>query len=197
MSTLEDFLKSYTQPNFMQILVFSDDELISLLSTEKGSIAFDEIYERYWEKLLRMAIFKTNHKEAAEEIVQELFTSLWEKRRNVVINNLENYLFVALKYLIINYLKAKIKDTNLIDSEGLEIASNLHESMTAEALQSAIKKAVSLLPDKTQIIFHLSRFEEKSHKEIASELDISEKSVEYHITQALKFLRLQLRDYLD
>ncbi|MCU0470905.1 MAG: RNA polymerase sigma-70 factor [Arcicella sp.] len=181
----------------MQILVFSDDELISLLSTEKGSIAFDEIYERYWEKLLRMAIFKTNHKEAAEEIVQELFTSLWEKRRNVVINNLENYLFVALKYLIINYLKAKIKDTNLIDSEGLEIASNLHESMTAEALQSAIKKAVSLLPDKTQVIFHLSRFEEKSHKEIASELDISEKSVEYHITQALKFLRLQLRDYLN
>jgi RNA polymerase sigma-70 factor (family 1) len=181
----------------MQILVFSDDELISLLSTEKGSIAFDEIYERYWEKLLRMAIFKTNHKETAEEIVQELFASLWEKRRNVVINNLENYLFVALKYLIINYLKAKIKDTNLIDSEGLEIASNLHESMTAEALQSAIKKAVSLLPDKTQIIFHLSRFEEKSHKEIASELDISEKSVEYHITQALKFLRLQLRDYLD
>jgi RNA polymerase sigma-70 factor (family 1) len=181
----------------MQISVFSDDELISLLNTEKGSIAFDEIYERYWKKLLTMAIFKTNHKEAAEEIVQELFTSLWEKRKNVVINNLENYLFVALKYLIINYLRIKIKDRNLIDTEGLEIGSNLHETMTAEALQIAIKDAVSLLPDKTQIVFHLSRFEEKSHKEIASELDISEKSVEYHITQALKFLRLQLRDYLN
>jgi RNA polymerase sigma-70 factor (family 1) len=180
----------------MVISTFSDSDLTSLLKTEKGNNAFDKIYERYWKKLVSMAIFKTNSREVAEEIVQELFTSLWEKRKISNIENLENYLFVSLKYLIINYLRIKIKKRNTVDSEGLEIGSNLHETMTAEALQIAIKDAVSLLPDKTQIVFHLSRFEEKSHKEIAFELDISEKSVEYHITQALKFLRLQLHDYL-
>ncbi|MEY4538252.1 MAG: hypothetical protein RLZZ306_9 [Bacteroidota bacterium] len=181
----------------MKFTIYSDDDLIPFLKTENGSHAFDEIYERYWKKLLKMAIFKTNDTQIAEEIVQELFTSLWEKRKISNIVNLENYLFVSLKYLIINYLRLKIKERNSVDSEGLEIGDNLHETMTAEALQIAIKDAVSLLPDKTQIVFHLSRFEEKSHKEISSELDISEKSVEYHITQALKFLRLQLRDYLN
>jgi RNA polymerase sigma-70 factor (ECF subfamily) len=60
----------------------------------------------------------------------------------------------------------------------------------------AIEKAIYQLPDKTQTVFKMSRFEEKSHKEIAVTLDLSEKSVEYHITQALKFLRVYLKDYL-
>lgn len=85
---------------------------------------------------------------------------------------------------------------NTIDTEGLEIATVVTETLTAEALRSAINSAVAQLPAKTQAVFKMSRFDEKSHREIAQCLSLSEKSVEYHITQALKFLRAELNDYL-
>lgn len=174
---------------------FSDERLVLLLLNEDRN-AFAEIYERYWKKLLSMAIYKTNDRAVAEEIVQELFVSIWEKRKTAIIQNLENYLFVSLKYLIIHHLKKVISERKLVDTEGIEIPNHPTEMLTVEALQNAINRAVEQLPDKTQSIFRMSRFDEKSHREIAEYFEISEKAVEYHITQALKFLRSELKDYL-
>ncbi|MCU0323648.1 MAG: RNA polymerase sigma-70 factor [Spirosomaceae bacterium] len=173
----------------------SDEQLVLLLLNEDRD-AFTEIYERYWKKLLGMAIYKTNDKEVAQEIVQELFVSLWEKRKTTVIQNLENYLFVSLKYLIIHHLKRVIAERKLVNTEGVEIPNEPTEILTAQALQNAISQAVEQLPDKTQLVFRMSRFEEKSHKEIAEFLEISEKAVEYHITQSLKFLKSELKEFL-
>lgn len=83
---------------------YSDEKLVWLFHNEDNQ-GFAEIYNRYWKKLVGMAIYKTNDRNTAEEIVQELFVNLWERRATLLIQNLENYLFVALRYLIIAHLK--------------------------------------------------------------------------------------------
>jgi RNA polymerase sigma-70 factor (ECF subfamily) len=179
----------------MKFTTFSDETLITLIAID-DEVAFSEIYDRYWKKLYSLAVFKTNSKETAQEIVQELFVRLWERRNNVSISHLESYLFTALKYQIISHLRQVITQRSLVETSASEASIHTEDFLTAETLQTAIETAVKQLPDKTQAVFRLSRFEEKSHKEIALALDLSEKSVEYHITQALKFLRTYLKDYL-
>jgi len=170
----------------MNFSTFSDETLITLIAID-DEVAFREIYERYWKKLFSLA---------SEEIVQELFTKLWERRKGLEISHLESYLFTALKYQIISHLRQVIAQRNSLEVSFHEASFQTEDFLTAEAIQMAIEKAIYQLPDKTQTVFKMSRFEEKSHKEIAVTLDLSEKSVEYHITQALKFLRVYLKDYL-
>lgn len=175
---------------------FADTHLIELLRDNRHEEkAFAEIYERYWKKLSSLAIFKTNSSETAAEIVQEIFIKLWENRHSSNINHLESYLFTALKYQIISHLRMVINNRNITDIYA-EPQVNSQETLTADTLKIAIETAIAGLPSKTQQVFRMSRFEEKSHKEISSELDISEKSVEYHITQTLKMLREHLKDFL-
>jgi RNA polymerase sigma-70 factor (family 1) len=175
---------------------FTDENLTELLRDNRHEEkAFAEIYERYWKKLSSLAIFKTNSSETAAEIVQEIFIKLWENRHSSIINHLESYLFTALKYQIISHLRTVISNRNITDIYA-EPQVNSQETLTADALKIAIETTISGLPPKTQQVFRMSRFDEKSHKEISSELDISEKSVEYHITQTLKLLRERLKDFL-
>ncbi len=180
----------------MTLSNLTDELLIKLLrDNRQEEKAFAEIYERYWQKLTSLAIFKTNSKEVAAEIVQEIFIKLWEKRHSTIITHLESYLFTALKYQIISHLRTVISNRNITDIYA-EPQVTSQENLTAEALKLAIENAIAELPTKTQKVFRMSRFDEKSYKEISSELDISEKSVEYHITQTLKILRKQLKDFL-
>lgn len=180
----------------MSLSNLTDEHLIELLrDNRQEEKAFAEIYERYWKKLSSLAIFKTNSSETAAEIVQEIFIKLWENRNTSIISHLESYLFTALKYQIISHLRTVISNRNITDVYA-EPQVNAHETLTADALKLAIESAIGELPTKTQQVFRMSRFDEKSHKEISSELDISEKSVEYHITQTLKVLREHLKDFL-
>jgi len=91
----------------MEYKILSDELLVKLLRVGEQD-AFEEIYRRYWQKLLRLAQFKLRSKETIEEILQDLFISLWEKRENVLIENLEAYLNTSLRYLIINQIKKQI-----------------------------------------------------------------------------------------
>lgn len=173
----------------------SDETLVTLIAID-DEMAFRELYERYWKKLFSLATFKTNSKEIAEEMVQELFVRLWERRKILTINHLESYLFTSLKYQLISHLRQVIAHRSVVDSSDNEAHIDTEDFLTVETIQTAIETGIHQLPNKTQAVFRLSRFEEKSHKEIALALDLSEKSVEYHITQALKFLRVYLKDYL-
>lgn len=180
----------------MNFSTVSDQMLITLIATDDNELAFREIYERYWKRLFSLATFKTNSVEIAEEIVQELFVRLWERRKISTIIHLESYLFTALKYQLISHLRQMIAQRNMVEPSGIEASTDTEDFLTAETIQTAIETGIHQLPEKTRAVFRLSRFEEQSHKEIAFALDLSEKSVEYHITQALKFLRIYLKDYL-
>lgn len=181
----------------MEYKILSDELLVKLLRVGEQE-AFEEIYRRYWQKLLRSAQFKIRSKETIEEILQDLFISLWEKRERVMIENLEAYLNTSLKYLIINQIKKQILEEKFVEYslKKNELTDDVDESVAFNELSVAIEKAIGQLPEKTQQIFRLNRLEYKSVKEISVLLDTPERTIEYHITQALRALRIHLREFI-
>lgn len=181
----------------MEYKILSDELLVKLLRVGEQD-AFEEIYRRYWQKLLRSAQFKIRSKETIEEILQDLFISLWEKREKVLIENLEAYLNTSLRYLIINQIKKHILQEKFVEYslKKNELTDDVDESVAYNELSVAIEKAIEQLPEKTQQIFRLNRLEYKSVKEIAVLLETPERTIEYHITQALKALRIHLREFI-
>lgn len=176
----------------------SDEQLLLELRGPKAALAFRALYERFAKKLYKLAYQKTASTETAEEIVQEVFVGLWEKRENLLIGNVENYLLSAVRYQVINHLRTVIAQRKFVEpQEQTQVLTQEAElPLTVEDLQNALEKSLEVLPEKTRQVFRMSRNEYLSHREIAQRLDLTEKSVEYHITQALRHLRTHLRDFL-
>ncbi|WP_379992545.1 RNA polymerase sigma factor [Dyadobacter subterraneus] len=166
--------------------------------SEGNKIAFGEIYDRYWYKLFCIAYHQIGTKEEAEELVHDLFESLWNRREQSNIRHLNSYLIISMKNLITNFIKSKITWRKYKE---YVILQKMHENALTENpaeftdLSQALDNALKKLPEKTSRIFQLSRFENQSVKEIAKELNLSEKAVEYHITKSLKVLKDHLWIY--
>ena len=176
----------------------SEKDLLHQLSQDNVG-AFKDIYDHYWHKMYLTALKKTQSNAVAEELVQEIFSKIWERRHHLNIENLEVYLFTALKYAVISHIRILIKSRQ---NENIDIyadtftTNNDENPQSTWDLQTALDTALRFLPDKTRLIFEMSRYDDLPHREIANQLDISEKAVEYHITQALKLLRVQLKDFM-
>lgn len=159
--------------------------------------AFLEIYERYHAGLYAAAAKRCQCAEAAEEIVQDLFITLWKKREKIVVQlSLSGYLYTSIRNLVINHLQYEALRKGIRGNSELKdeyYDNSLEESLVARDLHSYIKQQVKLLPIKCRSVFELSRFEHKSNKQIASELGLTEKTVENHISRAIKYLRIGLQ----
>ncbi len=180
------------------IEIHSDIQLLEGLRKDRKD-AFREIYLRYWNEVFLVAYRKVRHKALAQELAQNLFISLWERRLESDIKNLRSYLFSSLKYGIINHYKSQIvheKYLSYLNESSAVDTCSTEQSLLLRDLSEAIEKGISLLPSKTQEVFLLSRVENRSIKDIARALNISEKAVEYHVTRSLKAMRLHLKDYL-
>lgn len=173
------------------------DLLAALRADEAGSFA--EIYARYCYPLFTLAFRKLKSRETAEELVQDLFENLWQRRASHDIQQLKQYLFSALRYRIINHIKAQQVRA------GYELYCRLHtseadtateESLATNELRAALLNGMRKLPAKTREIFQLSRLEQYSVAEISGQVKLSEKTVEYHLTKSLKLLRGYLREFL-
>ncbi|MGI4022861.1 MAG: RNA polymerase sigma-70 factor [Janthinobacterium lividum] len=181
-------------------ILFNDEELI--LSLKKGNmVAFRYIYKKYWLVFYKYAYNIIRKKEISEEIVQEVFFSLWDKRNTLQItHSLEAYLFKAVKFQTLNFIRSKKVRTNYAASyaafENTTIDNSNEENMQVNDLKNHIEIEVSKLPDKCQQIFRMSRNEHQSIKNIADVLNISHKTVENHLTKALKHLRYSLGEFL-
>ncbi|NGM61603.1 RNA polymerase sigma-70 factor [Sphingobacterium sp. SGG-5] len=176
---------------------FEDHELLaSIKSGDEG--AFTEIYNRYWESLYRSAFHVLKDRDVCMDVLQEVFIWIWNHRTQLQVTSLKSYLYGAVKYKIANSIRdgktrgnlyhaahASIPDTSFVDSS-VEVAE----------LKLIIQQFTEGLPDRCKEVFHLSRSQQLNNKEIASKLNISEKTVENQLTIALKRLRLKLgRDY--
>ena len=182
----------------MNYKIFDDAILLKLLKAGDGA-AFEEIYFRYSEPVFLAALKKVRSKTIAEELVQNLFISLWVKRETVQIQQLQSYLQSAIRYQVIDYIRSKIVRERYyqLAKEQMNVQENLSESrLLLNELSIAIDNTIKKLPQKTQEIFRLSRYEKRSIKEIAQYMNLSEKAVEYHVTQSLKFMRLHLKDFI-
>lgn len=177
-----------------------DDETLLKFLRISDDLAFKEIYLRYWKRLYYSVLYKINNKEIAEDIVQGVFTDLWEKRETSSIHALHAYLDASVKYRVINYINAVISQkkhlSNFREKQKTE-ESHTDLLLLIQELNTGIDKALNQLPPKTQTIFRLSRFEQHSNKEISRIMDLSEKAVEYHISQSLKSLRFYLKDFVQ
>jgi RNA polymerase sigma-70 factor (family 1) len=159
--------------------------------------AFEEIFNTYWVRLYTLAFSKTKSREESEEIIQTLFVSLWEKRSSLLINNLEQYLFVSLRNKLIDRIRSKIIHEKCWANYKEFIPqtfNEVEESIEFNDLSNSLDNLLNTLPEKSRNVFKLSRLEGYSKKEIAKLLRISEKSIEYHLTKSLKILRLQLKN---
>ncbi|MDR6194498.1 RNA polymerase sigma-70 factor [Siphonobacter sp. SORGH_AS_0500] len=175
---------------------WSDAELSQALQ-ENNRAAFSEIYERYWKPLYRAAYQKTRSKETAEELVQDLFVSLWQRRETVQIQELKRYLFTALKFSIIRLIESEQVHEKFVNYYQSFLATedrDTEELLDFQDLSEAIERNLRELPEKSQEVFRLSRFEQLSIPEIAQRLQVSEKAVEYHLTRVLKHLRTHLHE---
>jgi RNA polymerase sigma-70 factor (family 1) len=175
------------------------DEMLGRLLFTGDEKAYEAIYQRYWRSLFSIATWKTNSQVAAEELVQELFIRLWENRQKTLIENPEAYLKTALKYSVIGFIKARLVSSQIELGEASEQAADVRTDMGVglEELSAALENALNLLPEKTRLVFQMSRFEQRSTSEIARQLGLTDRAVEYHITQSLRLLRFQLKDYLS
>jgi RNA polymerase sigma-70 factor (ECF subfamily) len=177
------------------------------VETNDDIIILNELYKNYHERFLRFARTYVSVKEVAEDIVMESFMCYWENRRKLPPDsNVPAYICTLIKNRCLNYLhrlrtREEIEKylTNLQTWElNLQIATLEAcnpERIFSEEVQRLVKESLTLLPEKTYEIFLRSRYLDQSHKEIAESLGLSVKSVEYHITKALKLLKAALRDY--
>ncbi len=174
----------------------NDKELATCLKTGEEA-AFNEIYCRYWKKLLAIAYNHSKDKSVAEEIVQEVFISLWFRRTHLEIESLEAYLATAVKFSVFKFIykqKRRKQIEESFDTEG-EISSISEDEIDARFTQEYINGLVEELPLKCKLVFKYSRVKGLSIPEISEEMGIAEKTVEAHLTKGLKTLRLRLRDF--
>lgn len=176
---------------------YSDQELIHLL--KKGNQkAFKQIYHLYWDKLLYLAGKKLQDLQESENIVQDIFLSLWERRETLDIHStLEGYLVVSVKYRVLNFLAAKerLKLYQQDATKNISEKINMEPGMDVKEMLSMLTVLTDKLPEKCRLAYTL-RNEGLSYKEIASHMDISEKTVENHIGRALKELRVGVKQFI-
>ncbi|UOQ71575.1 sigma-70 family RNA polymerase sigma factor [Hymenobacter cellulosilyticus] len=161
--------------------------------------AFAELYKRYSYPLFNVAYGKLKNREVAEELVQDLFENLWSKRTTAQIEQLGSYLFSALRYRIINYIKSEKVRTSyeLFCRLHLNEADTGTEAAVAlNDLNEALTAGMQHLSEKAQEVFRLSRLEQYTIPEISVRVNLSEKTVEYHLRKSLKLMRRYLRNFL-
>ncbi|NHE57284.1 RNA polymerase sigma-70 factor [Cyclobacterium plantarum] len=155
--------------------------------------AFDTIYERYWKRLYRYAFKILEDQLACEDIVQEVFLSLWESAQSKEIVHLEAYLFRAVKFQVLNMIR-NLKQTSDLETIFLHLPDQLGADhfVKYEEVDNILKRSVHALPEKCKEVFRLSRDAELSNQEIAMLMNISVRTVEAHLYKALKSIKKNL-----
>lgn len=184
--------------NFEQ---YHDDDLVRMIREEDSSAAFEALYNRYWQKLLIQAKLKTGSEEDAEEIVQHVFMNIWKTRKNLHIqHSFYTYIASCVKYEIMATLVKQKKQqralSGFFNTTGESRDNYTAEWVDYESTRRELEATIQNLPEKCQLVFRLSREKGFSEKQIAEKLSISKKTVEAHMTRALKILRTMMQHRL-
>lgn len=178
--------------------LFSEDKqlLTAIRMGDKSAYAF--LFRKYYPMLCAYGS-KFIELEDAEEIVQDVMLWLWENRMTYQIDNsLSQYLFRAVYHRAMNKIAGK-QAQNRADTlfyEQMQEMLQETDYYQIEELSKRIQEAIKTLPESYREAFVMHRFQNKTYKEIAAQLGISHKTVDYRIQQALKLLRIELKDYL-
>ena len=159
---------------------------------------FEQLFRSHFSYLCNYAAQYVGDMDTAQEICQKVFIRLWENRANIdPQQSIKSYLFTAVRNLCLNYIRdnKKYRSTVLdLDCGDFEVVGE-EDHFAVEELQKRIDEALNELPEKCRLVFEMSRFRGMKYREIAEELDISQKTVEAHMSKAMKQLRERLKDY--
>lgn len=175
-----------------------DEQLLATLLQQGDKEAYKTIFLTYYSPLCEYASTYITDADA-EELVQDLMLFVWESRENLVIeNSLKSYLFIATRNRCLNAIQKHRYRRQVHDYIYEKLKEQFEEPdyYLLNELAENINKAIASLPEKYRETFELSRFGEKSNAQIAEALGVSVKTVEYRITQSLKILKVQLKEYL-
>jgi len=165
------------------------------IQRQKLSLDFDAIFNHYYPSLVLFALKLTGNREESEEIVQDVFIRFWIKESVLSINySIKAFLFKSVFHASLDHLRKeavlkKRKEQFFINYED---SVEFRDPILEEELDIAIRKAISELPAQCQKIFKLKRQQGLSYKEIASQLNISQRTVEVQISRAIKQLKKKL-----
>lgn len=177
----------------------TDEELFCFVHSDDER-AFAELYKRYWDRLFSRAVMQLTSVEDAEDVLHDVFVSLWNRRARIVLQySFHTYIAAILKYEIINKLaeRRKKKSTVIEDEQQQEISDNsVAQQLEFRDLQQRLESSVQQLPEKCRLVFRLSRENGLKVNEIAHTLQISPKTVQNHINHALHVLRSVLSSLL-
>lgn len=174
-------------------------EALRRMKENDDKAAFAFLYNLYWPKVYNFARLYIITLYDVEDIVQEVFIRFWEGRSSIDEDqNMEGYLFIIIRNLIFNCSRKKLNEDfyKMTILDAIEESYNIEEELDAANLKVYIDSLIDLLPPRQQEVFRLSRDKQLSYKEIAAELQISERTVENHISEALKFLKKNIRMYM-
>lgn len=164
---------------------------------ESDDLAFRELYQRFYPQLYIHAYKRINDSQAIEDILQDVFTSVWNNRHKLnVEHSVSSYLYTAVRYKIINYFFRQDTTNKYLNS--LDTYLNEQEPIQADylvrerQLMDIIEQEIEALPPAMRRVFKMSRFEQLSHKEIASTLQLSEQTIKTQVKKALRILRQKL-----
>jgi len=172
-----------------------EDDVALVKSLSKGNVlAFNTLFRKYSNRLYYFAFGYLKSEVESEEVVQEVFTKIWEKRSEIKQElSFKSYLFTIAFNIIRKHFRTKAYLSEYLKS-GISSDQDMQtsEKITFNSLRSYISELIDKMPERRKEIFLKSRFEGLSIKEIAEELKISHKTVENHLTSALKFIRTNL-----
>jgi len=178
----------------------ADATLIALMS--KGdNFAFTELYNRYWEQVLFYAAQKTEDMMEAENIVQDVFVSLWRRRTQLEINSeFKHYLIVSVKYGVIKFLnrqrtKRQAEEHSTSNYDVLD--DSTQQYLDFEELRDQLEEMIARLPEKIALIYRMNKEEGMSHRDIAQTMGMSEKAINSHLVRTKKILRAGLDTFLS
>jgi RNA polymerase sigma-70 factor (ECF subfamily) len=176
-------------------------ETAIIASLKKGDeTAFERVFKTHFNSLYNYAYTILKNESTAEEIVQQVFFKIWEKRESLPDETmLKAYLYRAVHNESLNTIKhQKVRAGYQMHavSSTEQTLDNASGKVHMAELQQELHKAMNELPEQCRTIFQMSRFEEMKYKEIADELNISPKTVENQMGKALKILREKLAHFL-
>jgi RNA polymerase sigma-70 factor (family 1) len=176
---------------------YSLEELYLLVKKSDVS-AYNMIYERTWKGLYQNCFSRLNDKLISKEIVQDVFIDLWVKRREKEIQHVNNYLYSAVRYKIIDQFRKSTKKLESLESIVDYVASmdQADRNFREEELQAHLNYWIDKLPMKRREIFKLKYFEDLNNKEIGEILNVSPKTVQNQLLTASKWLKHQLKEIL-
>jgi len=175
----------------------TSNKILTERLAQGDSDAFDQIYNRYWLSLFNVAYGLLQDKTVSQDVVQDIFLSLWFNRGHSTISNLENYLFRSVKLKAFQQLRnGKVALKHLDKINMISFVNETENRLNFHEVEAHLNHSMEKLPVKCRKVFYLSRFEQLSNREIASQLNVSIKTVEGHISYALKRFRVYFKEYI-